>query len=109
MAKKTALDATDEAPDGAPRTLEDAEAEIEALRAQLAAAGAAVVEPADFKRYPCVMYRAHKIDDKHPNGYERRRVQEADAKGELDVEKCDAMVVTLEKAGWVHSPADIAA
>ena len=54
------------------------------------------------------MYKKHKVDEKHPNGYERRRVQEVDAKGELDVEKCDAQVARLEKQGWVHSPETLA-
>ena len=93
----------------AKRSLKDAEAEIAALRAQLEAAGSAPADNPEFKRYPCVMYRKHKIDDKHPNGYERRRVQEVDAKGVLDVEKCDAMVAQLEKASWVHSPETITA
>lgn len=90
------------------RSLAEADAEIAALRAQLAAAGSAVAEPAEIQRYPCVMYKKHKVGEKHPNGYERRRVEETDDKGNLDVEKCDAKVATLEKAGWLHSPETLA-
>lgn len=86
------------------RSLADADAEIAALRAQLAAAGGAPAEPTEIQRYPCVMYKKHKVDEKHPNGYERRRIELTDEKGNIDVEKCDAMVATLEKAGWLHSP-----
>ena len=92
------------------RTLAEADAEIAALRAQLVAAGTSSgTADAPFQRYPCVMYKRHRVDEKHPNGYERRRVQETDAKGELNVEKCDAQAAQLEKQGWAHSPADITA
>ena len=91
------------------RSLADADAEIAALRAQLAAAGGAPAEPTEIQRYPCVMYRKHRVDEKHPNGYERRRVEAKDSKGTLDVEKCDAAVAQMEKQGWVHSPDDLAA
>lgn len=86
------------------RTVEEADAEIAALRAQLAAAASPSSEAPPFQRYPCVMYKKHKVDDKHQNGYERRRVQETDEKGGLDVEKCEALVARLEQQGWLHSP-----
>ena len=87
------------------RTLNDADAEIAALRAQLA--GTAAVDSREIQRYPCVMYKKHRVDEKHPNGYERRRVQDTDGKGDLDVDKCDATVAQMEAQGWVHSPADL--
>ena len=91
------------------RTLNDAEIELTALRAQLAASRGASMEPATVvQRYPCVMYKRHRVDVKHPNGYERRRVQDTDEKGNLDTEKCDATVEQLETIGWTHSPADLA-
>lgn len=92
----------------ANRRLADADAEIAALKAQLAAAGQGPASDAVVQRYPCVMYKAHKVDTKHPNGYERRRVQETDTKGELDVEKCEALVAQLEAQGWLHSPETLA-
>ena len=88
----------------------DLQAELDALRAEnarLRAGGA--VEEREIQRYPCVMYRKHRVDEKHPNGYERRRVEAKDSKGTLDVEKCDAAVAQMEKQGWVHSPDDLAA
>lgn len=89
------------------RNLKDAEAEIAALRAQLAVATQTATD-APFQRFPCVMYKKHKVDEKHPNGYERRRVEDTAVNGDLDVSTCEASVVRLEHAGWVHSPADIA-
>ena len=91
------------------RSLADADAEIAALRATLAATGTAGAEPVEVVRFPCVMYKKHRVDEKHPNGYEARRVKVVDDKDVLDVEKCEAEVTRLEQAGWVHSPAEFAA
>lgn len=90
------------------RSLDDAEQEIAALRAKLEAAGAAAEEK-PIQRFPCVMYHKSKVTEKTPNGYERRRVEVRDAKGDLDEAKCEAEVARLEKAGWEHSPEAFAA
>lgn len=91
------------------RTLSEAEAEIAALRAQLAATGAAPAEDAPVQRYPCVMYRKTKVTAQHPHGYETKRVKVLDEKGNLDEAGCEAQVATLEKAGWLHSPETLVA
>ena len=91
------------------RTLSDAEAEIAALRAQLAATGAVPAEDAPVQRFPCVMYRKARVTEKHPNGYEPRGVKVVDAEGRLDEAGCEAEVVRLEKAGWLHSPETLSA
>ena len=90
------------------RTLNDAEQEIAALRAQLAAAGQGDGEAAPAQRFPTVLYRRAKTTEKNPNGYEPRRVGVRDGDGKLDEAACEAEVGRLEKAGWVHSPADLA-
>ena len=91
------------------RTLTDAEAEIAALRAQLAATGAGPADDAPIQRFPCVMYRGTKVTAQHPLGYETKRVKVVDAQGNLDEAGCEAAVATLEKAGWLHSPETLAA
>ena len=75
------------------RTLKDAEAEIQALRDQLSAAGAAPDPDAPPKEvFPCVMYRKVKKSDKYPNGYEARRFRDEEA------------VAKADRAGWKHTP-----
>lgn len=90
------------------RSLADAESDIAALRAQLAAAGAGDGEPAPVQRFPSVMYRKAKVTEKNPNGYEPRRIKVLDANGNLDEAACDAEVSRLEQAGWLHSPETLA-
>ena len=90
------------------RTMADADAEIAALKAQLEARGAGVeVDP--VQRFPCVMYRKAKVTEKHPNGYEPRRVQVVDKDGKLDEAGCELEVARLEKTGWLHSPESLVA
>lgn len=91
------------------RTLTDAEAEIAALRAQLAATGATPADAPAVQRFPCVMYHKAKITEKAPNGYEARRVKVLDADGKIDEAKCEAEVARMEKAGWLHSPETLVA
>lgn len=91
------------------RTLSEADAEIAALRAQLAAVGAGDGEPAPVQRFPTVMYRKSKVTEKNPNGYEARRVKVVDANGNLDEAGCEAEVAKLSKAGWLDSPETLTA
>ena len=90
------------------RTLNDADQEIAALRAQLAQAGAGAADAPEVKLFPCAMYRKAKVTAQTPQGYEARRVNVKDAKGELDEAACAAQVAQMEKAGWLHSPESFA-
>lgn len=117
MAKKTTQDtvttaapagtaaAVAERPSSHGNAAPELRAQLDALQAENARLRAGIAEPEqEIQRFPSVMYRKHKVDEKHANGYARRRVQETDEKGNLDTEKCEAMVAQLEKAGWLHAP-----
>lgn len=93
------------------RSLADAETEIAALRAQLAAASAGGGEAGPIQRFPCVMYRKARVTEKNPNGYEARRVKAmtvVDGKEVIDDAACEAQVAAMEQAGWLHSPETLA-